>query len=133
MSAAPESCVHAEAYCLMWYVCRGSDCGHVERIWNSRDGVTPFGTGCPSCGGTLTHQHWHRDTYAPDHKLHRGQRFWRDGTPDEAAEIMRKRLSNHPGGRSAEWDAQLIEDARLGRDHDFTMGWPVLDVHMGDQ
>lgn len=79
-----------EAFCLMWYACK---CGHQERIWNSRDGVTPFSLPCPSCDApTLSHDRWTEDRYAPDHKLHLGQRFWRDGTPDEAEAIMHRRL-----------------------------------------
>lgn len=45
----PEEYRHAEAFCLMTYLCKG--CGHREVIWNSRDGVTPFAATCPSCGG----------------------------------------------------------------------------------
>ena len=47
---------HKEAFCLMTYRCK--DCGFEERIWNSRDGVTPFGLACPSCKG---HDHVHAD------------------------------------------------------------------------
>lgn len=60
---------HAEAFCLMWYGCK---CGHRERIWNSRDGVTPFGMGCPSCGGSMSHVDWQKDILAPQHQLNRG-------------------------------------------------------------
>ena len=38
---------HREAFCLMWYAC---PCGHAERYWNSRDGVTPFMIGCEAKG-----------------------------------------------------------------------------------
>ena len=34
---------HAEAFKLMIYACENPDCLHQEKIWNSRDGVTPFG------------------------------------------------------------------------------------------
>ena len=47
---------HKEAFCLMTYRC--NDCGFEERIWNSRDGVTPFGLACPQCKG---HNHLHAD------------------------------------------------------------------------
>jgi hypothetical protein len=122
---------HKEAFCLMWYACKA--CGHRERIWNSRDGVTPFGCNCPSCNGTLNHVEWHNDTPAPDHKLIPGQRFWRDGTPDEAEAIMRRRIEKAKG---TQWEAgpetvaQLIKAARDESDEsEFRKGWPVLDVY----
>lgn len=121
--------VHKEAFCLMWYACK---CGHRERIWNSRDGVTPFGCNCPSCSGTMSHVEWHNDVMAPHHKLTSGQRFWRDGTPDEAETIMRWRIEQSKGGR---WEAtpemipELIRAARNEEDGEFQKGWPSLDVH----
>lgn len=76
---------HAEAFNLMWYACKS--CGHRERFWNSRDGVTPFGTACPSCGKPdLCHDQFHLDTYVPDHKPHFGQRTWISMTRDRAME-----------------------------------------------
>lgn len=121
---------HGEAFMLMTYAC---DCGHRETIWNSRDGVTPFGMNCPSCGGsTLRHVDWQRDVYAPDHKPHKGQRFWRDGTPDEAEAIMRRRIASmrdqYPC--SPEKEAELIRWAREGKD-EFQPGWPTLDIATG--
>lgn len=89
-SAKEHGHTFGEAFMLMWYAC---DCGHRERIWNSRDGVTPFALMCPSCAGemgTLRHIAWQWDKYAPDHKPHPGQRFFRDGTPDEAQAIMQQ-------------------------------------------
>lgn len=103
---------HGEAFMLMNYACQ---CGHREIIWNSRDGVTPFATGCPDCGECkLQHVDWGRDVYAPDHALHHGQQYWRDGTPDEAEAIMRDRIvrlrSSYPVG--PEREAELIRIAR---------------------
>jgi hypothetical protein len=84
--------LHVEAFCLMWYACR--QCPHRERIWNSRDGVTPFGMSCPSCGGTeLLHADWHRDQYAPDHKPADGQRVWIDMTRERASAIADARIA----------------------------------------
>lgn len=120
---------HGEAFALMTYGC---PCGHREVIWNSRDGVTPFCMGCPSCGGaTLRHSTFRVDVYAPAHKLHRGQRFWRDGTPDEAAELMRKRIAAMQGRyplRPSEVEC-YINDARTGANSEFQTGWPMLAVH----
>lgn len=133
----PRGHAHAEAFCLMWYQCRNRLCGHRERIWNSRDGVTPFGMGCPSCGGSeLLHAYFASDVYAPEHKLHHGQRFWRDGTPDEAAAIMRKRIEASMG---TDWEctpekaAMLIASARNPNDEhsEFRRGWPMIEVYLG--
>lgn len=125
---------HGEAFMLMTYVCR--NCVHREVIWNSRDGVTPFGMSCPSCGQPdLLHSNWSGDVYAPDHKLHRGQRFWRDGTPDEAEAIMRRRIERMKESYPLEpGEAEkLIEAARSGTGdgHEFQKGWPMIDVHSG--
>lgn len=61
----PNGHNHAEAFCLMWYQCK--DCGAKERIWNSRDGVTPFGMRCPSCGrADYYHTYFGSDLYAPN-------------------------------------------------------------------
>jgi hypothetical protein len=79
---------HAEAFCLMWYAC---ECGHRERVWNSRDGVTAFGFQCPSCKQpNLLHVNWNLDQYAPDHVPAPGQRVWIDLTRDRALEIARR-------------------------------------------
>ena len=73
---------HAEAFCIMWYSC---PCGHRERMWNSRDGVTPFNTSCPSCGGIdFAHSNFDADVHSRDHKPHPGQRVWVDMTPERA-------------------------------------------------
>lgn len=135
MSGATKyGCKHDEAFCLMWYRCT---CGHKERIWNSRDGVTPFMLTCPSCNKpSMQHVDWNQDVYTPDHKLSRYQKFWRDGTPDEAEAIMRRRIEafrdKYPV--DAEYEKELIRCAREGKDQDgmsneFQEGWPTLDIH----
>jgi hypothetical protein len=122
---------HGEAFMLMTYAC---DCGHQETIWNSRDGVTPFGLGCPSCGQpTLRHVDRRCDAYAPGHKLHKGQRFWRDGTPDEAEAIMRRRIERMQDQYPLD-PAQaegLIAASRDGSTGEFQAGWPTIDSHNG--
>jgi hypothetical protein len=131
MEAQKHGHNHGEAFMLMTYACK---CGHREVIWNSRDGVTPFGLGCPSCGQpTLQHVEWGRDVYAPNHTLHREQRFWRDGTPDEAEAIMRRRIERmkdqYPlAPKEAE---RLIRQCREGDEHEFQKGWPTIDRHCG--
>lgn len=84
----------AEAFALMWYGCK---CGHRERIWNSRPGVTPFCMGCPSCGeGSLQHIQWGMDQRAEHHKPHFGQRLWIDLTIEKAREEARRQFASYP-------------------------------------
>lgn len=84
---------HAEAFCLMSYQCE--ICGHNERIWNSRDGVTPFIIGCPVCGQP-THKHvdWGNDVCSPLHSmmLKPGDRYFTDLTMARAREIAAIRV-----------------------------------------
>lgn len=116
-----------DAFMLMWYACK---CGHRERVWNSRDGITPFGMDCPSCGDFLNHVNWGDDVAAPNHTLLPRQKFWRDGTPDEAEAIMRKRIAQmqdeYP--TSDEEAAEIIKACRDGTASEFQKGWPMLDA-----
>lgn len=118
---------HREAFALMWYGCK---CGHRERIWNSRDGVTPFGYGCPSCGDVADHIQWQLDEYAPNYEPVRGQRFFRNGTSDEAVAIIEKRIKRFAAqGHEVPADVQeiLLASARNGTD-EFQPGWPTIDI-----
>lgn len=129
---------HKEAFCLMTYECVGSHkslsertggCGHRERFWNSRDGVTPFMMQCPSCGGDLQHVKWGDDVRAQNHKPHWGQGVWRDGTPDDAERIMRKRIESCKGTQYECDEArteQLVKMARDGGEGEFQKGWPMF-------
>jgi len=84
---------HKEAFCLMWYACK---CGHRERYWNSRDGVTPYGDRCPSCGNlTLFHVDFQKDLHSPNHKPFLGQRVWIDMTQARASEIANRQIESY--------------------------------------
>jgi hypothetical protein len=103
---------HAEAFMLMNYACRDPECQHHEIIWNSRDGVTPFGMNCPSCGGNeLIHCNWKLDKYAPDHKPHAGQRVWIDLTPERALVHAQRQIAHaRIKGYKYNSDAQELAD-----------------------
>lgn len=91
--SAPNKHTHHEAFAIMQYACKA--CGHYEKIWNSRDGVTPFCMLCPSCGeGSLYHVNFKQDIYAPDHKPHVGQRMWIDLTPERAAFYAQQQIKS---------------------------------------
>lgn len=131
---------HREAYCLMWYACR---CGHRERIWNSRDGVTPFGgILCTSCGGGsrvdnpgLAHDDFHLDECVHNHRLVVGQRFFRDGTAEDALAIIEQRIVKFAAaGRPIPVPIQIAlrEDARHQRG-EWLAGWPMIGRHVGPE
>lgn len=118
---------HAEAFALMWYAC---SCGHRERIWNSRDGVTAFGSSCPSCGNIMDHVDWKKDQIAVNHKLHRGQRFWRDGTVEDAVKIVERSLKRfaedgHPPPTAV---ANKMRAEAANQTGNWQLGWPMLDI-----
>lgn len=122
---------HKEAFALMLYRCE--TCGFEELLWNSRDGVTPFGVGCRRCGEDAMHVEWYRDRYLPDYDPKPGDRYFRDGTEAEARAIMRRRLE---GGRGTpfevpeeEWP-EFIE--RTVCASEFSRGWPHLVVRGTD-
>jgi len=126
---------HSEGFKLMQYACPS---GHVELIWNSRDGVTPFGIRCRFCPDptpqTAQHVRWHEDAFSMSYNPPRGHRYFRDGRPEEAAAIMRARIERmreeYPC--TPEEEAELIRSARDGDDGgEFQHGWPML-VTRGD-
>ena len=82
---------HKEAFCLMWYSC---PCGHTERFWNSRDGVTPFVTLCPSCHRpTLQHVNFGSDRFEPNYEPVIGQRVWVSMTRKRAERVAAIRVA----------------------------------------
>ena len=114
-----------KAFCIMWYACK---CGHQERVWNSRDGVTPFGIICSSCGDFARHAAMNQDEYDPQYQLHHGQKFFRDGTFEESKILCKRRLTHL---------AHKTEDELTRADHaeiqavanEFPPGWPCVDVY----
>lgn len=87
-AVADVSRLHAEGHALMWYACR---CGHRERIWNSRDDVTPYVVPCPSCGRTsLSHVDFERDEVSKCYEPHEGQRVFVDMARDPAEQIVER-------------------------------------------
>ena len=87
---------HKEAFCLMTYRCK--DCGFEERIWNSRDGVTPFGLACPHCKGhNHYHEDWQYDQCNPFFCLFMkpGQRYFISMTMERAREYAARRVDHY--------------------------------------
>lgn len=78
---------HREAFCLMQYEGRGSHGVITEWIWNSRDGVTPFGVRDISGNFELLHVRWNQDRYAPNHVPKGGDRIFVDLTRKRAEQL----------------------------------------------
>lgn len=118
MATALRGYAHAEAFALMLYACQR--CLHREVIWNSRDGVTPFCTACPTCGSpTLQHTQFAHDWCAPDHRPHAGQRVWVDMTKDRARQLVNA-LMTHPQYRDQQWSKEQQEALVNSYYHDGT-------------
>jgi len=83
----------------------------------------------------MVHGEWSLDVYAPNHQLHEGQRFWRDGTLEEAAAMVQHRFSMVPSRQvpSIEKQACMLADVRAGKWAEFAPGWPQLDMHQRDR
>jgi hypothetical protein len=81
LSAPCPPCSHPEAFCLMWY---GTGVSRV-RIWNSRDGVTPF-----YMNGESKHEDWRLDECVPWHVPKIGDLVFVDLTLERATEGRRR-------------------------------------------
>jgi len=117
---------HAEAFALMAYQCE--KCGRRERIWNSRDGVTPFITSCPregGCGGSMQHVDWQNDRRVVGYEPQEGERFFRDGTDEEARRSVAAIVDDPEHPCPEGWTrADLIESMLEG----YNPGWPKLEM-----
>ncbi|HET6584819.1 MAG TPA: hypothetical protein VFG69_15280 [Nannocystaceae bacterium] len=72
---------HKEAFCVMSYRDADGTYGtHVERLWNSRDGITPY---CieSADGRELRHVDWYNDRRDPEHQPVLGERIFVDLDP----------------------------------------------------
>lgn len=122
---------HAEAYCLMTYACTNIKCNHLEKIWNSRDGVTPFGCQCPSCG-QATLMHYVRGFIADpqeNYKLNHGQKFWRNMHAHEAIDILNSMIAQikKQGGPITDEQISSVKKTRL---EEVKNGIPFLDIYI---
>lgn len=89
-----NKCDHVEAYWLMLYKC--GECGFIEVLWNSRDGVTPFIIGCKNCSGESIHIIGALDKRMPNYVPLSGQRVFVNMTRERAEEIVEKRIKSVP-------------------------------------
>ena len=120
---------HAEAFCLMWYRCRS--CNHIERFWNSRDGVTPFGTTCPKCNSSeMLHDRWNEDQCVPNHIPTHGQGIWIDIPPSLRVVAARARVaafddSDYPVPMNQRQEViELLERDEFTAESPWLVRWP---------
>lgn len=84
---------HAEAFNLMYYEHVATGVGFP--VYNPRDGVTPLC--CIIEGQVYQHHHVHLDRFLPGLTMPAGLRYFRDRTPEEAAELAEQRLAQFDG------------------------------------
>lgn len=105
---------HVEAFCLMTYA---SNDGSVrERLWNSRDGVTPFIIVARDGTTELTHVDWHLDEYRPDYRPRKGERVFVSITPEMARDLAVKKVEffwehpDYPMSKTFETKEEAVEE-----------------------
>lgn len=92
---------HQDSYRLMWYECEV--CGRRERVWNSRDAVSPFSIPCTTLAcnentmGAMVHVDWNRDQVMPNYDPPPGSRYFADFTRERAMEVATKRIASFDG------------------------------------
>ena len=97
-----------------------------------------------ACGGNAFHETWNLDVFARNHDPLPGERYFRDGIPEEARSIMRariERIRDHFPITDEE-DSMLIEsvggeytadgDRPMIVTEEFAPGWPMLVVRGTD-
>jgi hypothetical protein len=113
----------------MKYVCKG--CGFQEILWNSRDGVTPFGISCERCHGyDMLHDAWPLDTFEPNYVPVPGQRIFIDLTRERMAEIAKKRLEHAGGTKYERPEDEWPEIIRSIVEESFSHGGSPPDVQV---
>jgi len=78
---------HVEAFCLMRYQDKVTK--EIKVIWNSRDGVTPFGVTSKD-GNESFHVEWEQDRCVPDHVPEVGSNIFIDLTRKKYLEYQRE-------------------------------------------
>lgn len=87
---------HKEAFTEMTYAANGETAGVSIRIWNSRDGVTPFVVSID--GREYTHVDWQNDRYLRWHRPKVGDSIFVSHTKESFLEVFRAVVEKH-------WDA----------------------------
>ena len=100
---------HAEAFYHMVYTGKSNTGSITIKIWNSRDGVTPFMTFSKEYGIELQCRHTTLDYREQNYKPKKGDLIWRDTTPEEEIEFAGKSFDT--------WQKMLDEGKDLESEH----------------
>jgi len=131
----PPKHEHAEAFMLMTYASK--DGKTRIRIWNSRDGITPFTCSHPVTGVELSHADWNLDKYLPDHKPAPGDFIFTKLTPEKARPLAQQMVEKHwDRGEYPLRDASFAKDGKEAAVAHFVKEWteawggdsPTLEV-----
>lgn len=116
---------HAEAFCHMTY--ESYDGTESERIWNSRDGVTPFIVTLKT-GKEARHVNWHDDIRTVDWKPQPEDRIFVDLTKEKALEIAEQRIQHLKDGDNLLTDEDLPSKEELATIYmnEYGSGTPIL-------
>ena len=125
--------LHGEAFCLMQYRCKS--CGQVEHIYNSRDGVSPFGVDSLCCEGAgAGHFDWKQDIpLAPEEALkleHAPSRVFIDFRFASALDVVKAQIEN--GWDDSEHPISAMYDTRAEAIVGFLESW-TKDIGMGPE
>ncbi len=109
--AAADGHKHAEAFCLMLYRCK--ECHRSLRIWNSRDGVTPFFMKCRFCEADKMAHDLSNDLYMPGYKPKIGDYVWKSFTKERAVAMYRQRreFMHNQGVDTSHFNDEALERA----------------------
>lgn len=113
---------HREAFCLMQY--QDEETGEVEVIWNSRDGVTPFGL-TSRRGNPSTHVNWDKDACCPMFIPNVGDRVFVDMTLKQATEFRTRFVEEH-------WDKEFCGVKMKDSGHWDTKDEAIIDLAASD-
>ena len=83
---------HKEAFCIMQY--QNQRTKEIEKLWNSRDGVTPFMILSKDKKDDMIHINWGQDKIDPHFDPPIGSRIFMDLTEERARESVQKRIDN---------------------------------------
>jgi hypothetical protein len=86
--------LHKEAFCLMTY--RDENSTEEEVLWNSRDGVTPFGISSRiDKTKTLYHVDWNKDLAVENYKPIIGMRIFVNATKELIKDSLNAYMDKH--------------------------------------
>ena len=120
----PEGIKNNDAYKLMDYRCE--ICKKVERIWNGRNAVSPFGIHC-TCGSTMYHINWYQDIRNKYYVPAKGQRYFADFTK-ERAEILAKKWIERLDGTEWEIWPERYDEVLINKIHELLHDECAMDI-----